>query len=115
MPTESSRPILRPVARLAVPVVAAMLVAACGGTDLPSRPDAHRPPKTTTTTTTTSTTTTTTTTLPPVPVPGPVKLGAKCTVVNGRSTDANGVVLYCSPRKAADAKPFAGGVMRWEP
>lgn len=101
--------------RLALPAVAVALVTGCGA-NAPSRPDAHRPPKTTTTTsTTTSTTTTTTTTLPPVPVPGPVKLGAKCTVVNGTSTDAAGQVLYCSPRKAADAKPFAGGVMRWEP
>ena len=70
---------------------------------------------TTASTTTTSTTTTTITTLPPVLVPGPVKLGAKCTVPNGRSTDAAGVVLSCSPRKTALSKPFSNGVLRWEP
>ena len=100
--------------RSLVLTLAVVALAGCAK-DLPSRPDAHRPPKTTTTTSTTTTTTTTTTTLPPIPVPGPVKAGSLCTIKGGVSTTADGRKVTCYDRKTADAKPYGAGRLRWTP
>jgi hypothetical protein len=100
--------------RPAAVVLGALAIVACTGNSLPDRPTAHRPPRTTSTSTTTSSTTSTTT-LPPVPVPGPVKAWAVCTVPHGVSTTVDGVTVFCVDRKRVEAKPYSLGRLRWTP